>query len=189
MVGESSFHLLGIDYCMGAVRSRPEVMIEHLVKGMAGPGSTGANNSSVLTTWQKGWALHSFKGQPLKGARLLDEGCCLRMSVLQPEALSTIWVSQLSSCMFLSVFPIILYLVLWRTCQKQFCCFAGQTLIKKKKRVGTVLAKVRGIMHLSLGIRCNIMSLRKGGVKIRSLIWLRLSLYSFAGICPIMHTF
>lgn len=30
---------------------RPEQVTEHLVKGVAGPGSTGANNSPMLPTW------------------------------------------------------------------------------------------------------------------------------------------
>ena len=34
--------------CKGTVMSQPELMIEHLVKGVAGPGNTGASNLPVL---------------------------------------------------------------------------------------------------------------------------------------------
>ena len=48
-------HLLKSYYSWrGTVRSWPELMIEHLLKGMAGPGSTGASNSLVLPTWLEG---------------------------------------------------------------------------------------------------------------------------------------
>ena len=36
--------------CKETVMSQPELMIEHLVNGVAGSGSTGASNSPVLLT-------------------------------------------------------------------------------------------------------------------------------------------
>lgn len=35
-------------YCKGTVTSWPELMTDHLVKGMAGPESTGASSSPAL---------------------------------------------------------------------------------------------------------------------------------------------
>lgn len=40
-----------VNGCTGVVMSRPELMIEHLVKGVAGQGSTGANTLPVLLMW------------------------------------------------------------------------------------------------------------------------------------------
>jgi len=34
--------------------SQPELMTEHLVKGVAGPESTGASNQPVYPTWPEG---------------------------------------------------------------------------------------------------------------------------------------
>ena len=63
-------------------------MIEHLVRGVAGLGSTGKVFAPVLPSDQKGWTqgganLGSYKSQPLRrrappGHRLLSkEECCI----------------------------------------------------------------------------------------------------------------
>jgi len=40
--------------CRGTVMSQSKLMIEHLVKRVPSPGSTGLSNSPVLPTWLEG---------------------------------------------------------------------------------------------------------------------------------------
>jgi len=48
---KASFRKYFKSHCRGTVMSQPELMIEHLVEGVAGPGTSGAGNSPMLFIW------------------------------------------------------------------------------------------------------------------------------------------
>lgn len=62
-------------YCRGTVRSGLKLVMEQLVKGMAGIGSTGelhmCSSSDHKERTRSRATLSSFKGQPPKGGHLL----------------------------------------------------------------------------------------------------------------------
>lgn len=86
---------------MGTVMSQPKLMIEHIVKGMAYPGSMGASNSPSLK------------------ASVLDEGHFLK-SALQPETLSLVRL--------INIFQYMIIDILTALYQKQFHCLQGPAL-------------------------------------------------------------
>lgn len=84
--------------------SQPELMIEHVVKGVAGPGSTGKKQFTCAShTTRMGGPWAHLRTLPLKGECLLNEGYFLRRTVLQSRDPVTSQVSLIFLYMIIDI--------------------------------------------------------------------------------------